>query len=131
MSIEHLTLGQIKEIQDASKNAKTFPEWKQTLKGYRDQFGLTDRETIRIATQFPRGPFEAEVQQPVQMDDNFCPECGTEFLSCCKQLLAQKRVVTREWVFKWAVDLADTNKKDGYKTLIKEMLNELGIEVTE
>ena len=58
MSIKHLTLGQIKEIQDASKNAKTFSEWKQVLKGYRDQFGLTDRETIGIATQFPRGPFE-------------------------------------------------------------------------
>ena len=59
MSTEHLTLKQIKEIQGASKEAKTFINWKQVLKGYRDKFGLTDLETIRIATKYPRGPFEA------------------------------------------------------------------------
>ena len=30
------------------------------------------------------------------MDDNFCPECGTEFLSCCKQFLTQKQAVTEK-----------------------------------
>ena len=58
MSIEHLTIGQIKQIQAASKESKTFIDWNQILKGYRDKLGLTDRETIRIATQYPRGPFE-------------------------------------------------------------------------
>jgi len=64
MSIEHLTPQQIKEIQDAGQNAKTFIDWKQALKGYRDKLGLTDRETIGNASQVPRGPFEtAEVDE--------------------------------------------------------------------
>ena len=56
--------------------------------------------------------------------ENFCPECGTEFLSCCKQLLTrqpQKRV-SREWIRRY-------DRSDGMDR--EEMLKELGIEVEE
>ena len=54
--------------------------------------------------------------------ENFCPECGTEFLSCCKQLLSrqpQKRV-TREWIRRY-------DRSDGMDR--EEMLKELGFVV--
>ena len=93
---------------------------------------------------------ELFTQQPVQMDDNFCPECGTEFLSCCKQLLTRKRGVTRDFQRPHAKRLTNLFLKYWYVThdksseesdriqfwteannFIDKMLNELGIEVTE
>ena len=65
--------------------------------------------------------------------ENFCPECGTEFLSCCKQLLSrqpQKRV-TMEWVIKWREELLMRGMpgRDIAELSVEQICKELGIEV--
>ena len=46
-------------------------------------------------------------------------------------LRPQHLKVTREWTLRWALNFADTKKTVGKKTLMREMLKELDIEVVK
>ena len=43
--------------------------------------------------------------------------------------MSDERVVSNDWLVKWALNFADTQKKIGKKELMKKMLKELGIKV--
>lgn len=45
--------------------------------------------------------------------------------------LEQKPKVTREWVTNWALELANTKKKVGYKKLIEQMISEFGFGIED
>ena len=52
-------------------------------------------------------------------------------LSTSGNNMSDERVVSNDWLVKWALNFADTQKKIGKKELMRKMLKELGIEVEE
>lgn len=47
--LNDITIGNIEEIRNAAKKAKTIKEWKRILREKRDKFGVTTNEILQIA----------------------------------------------------------------------------------
>jgi len=58
------------------------------------------------------------------------PEPGVDtHISTSGNNMSDERTVSNDWLVKWALNFADTQKKIGKKELMKKMLKELGIKV--